>query len=142
MDSSFMRASSRNAGFIQLRKCCSHLKLCRESGFIYSGGSPAGYDKQISSCSRKSCTMKFKQQASCENRKKMAWRIHLRRVGVKLKGFRKRVVRGIEVSRAILFQGATSSAANLVKSNSFFCHINHRFQLMFHSPSHFPGSKN
>lgn len=126
-----MRASSRNAGFIQLRKCCSHMKLCRELGFVDN-------EERIAVCVRKPCTVKSKQQGSCEQRKRIVWRVHLRRVGVKLKGFRKRVVRGIEVSRAILFHGATSSAANLVKSNSFFRHIKHRFQLMFHSPYHFP----
>jgi len=66
---------------------------------------------------------------------KVAWRFHLRRLRVKVNGLRKRlggsVMKGVQGSRALVFHGATSTAANLVKSTSFFCHFNQRFHLLF-----------
>lgn len=66
---------------------------------------------------------------------KVARRFHLRRFSVKVNRLRKRlggsVMRGVQGSRALVFHGATSTAANLVKSTSFFCHFNQRFHLLF-----------
>lgn len=66
---------------------------------------------------------------------KVARRFHLRRFSVKVNRLRKRlggsVMRGVQGSRALVFHGATSAAANLVKSTSFFCHFNQRFHLLF-----------
>lgn len=66
---------------------------------------------------------------------KVTRRFHLRRFNVKVNRLRKRlggsVMRGVQGSRALVFHGATSAAANLVKSTSFFCHFNQRFHLLF-----------
>lgn len=66
---------------------------------------------------------------------KVTRRFHLRRFSVKVNRLRKRlggsVMRGVQGSRALVFHGATSAAANLVKSTSFFCHFNQRFHLLF-----------
>lgn len=70
-----------------------------------------------------------------QKKNKVAWRFRLRRLRVKVNRLRKRlggsVMRGVQGSRALVFHGATSTAANLVKSTSFFCHFNQRFHLLF-----------
>lgn len=79
--------------------------------------------------------MNFQQKKS-----KVAWRFRLRRLRVKVNRLRKRlggsVMRGVQGSRALVFHGATSTAANLVRSNSFFCHFNQRFHLLFLSANY------
>ncbi|KAH9299421.1 hypothetical protein KI387_031103, partial [Taxus chinensis] len=107
-----MSASFRHRGVVQLRK---------------------RYRKLWPSMAIKASSGKLKQQRRLilQQRRKMAWRVNLRRVRIMVKGFSKRVMRGFEGSRALLFHGATSTAANLIKSTSFFCHIHHRFHLMF-----------
>eukprot|EP01018_Ginkgo_biloba_P035061 Gb_03360 [translate_table: standard] len=141
MASILLNASVRQTSIIQLRK--RYTKMKPMDHIILQGRGDDNFvdDDEDYQVLRMKSTLQSKQQSHAAHRHTQAkkgtpWRIHIRRLSVKVNGFRKRLRGSIHGSRALVFHGATSTAANLIKSTSFFCHFNQRFQLMFLSTAH------